>query len=134
MMRIVAQVLFGLALGLATLMLLLELGLLIKDSPDWHTAWVTFLVLGLTQAIAYYSFKRRLAAQITVGVLLFVAFVWWNLYSRHGFFWETTNLDESVSITWRTYIVMLVSVAAAQGLARLVFLWFATRRLTSLQR
>jgi hypothetical protein len=128
-MRAIWQVLFGLGLGVVALGLFLDLGLVVtKGSPDLHSLIVVLLLLGASQWIAFYAFHRRIAIQVIVGIVLFAVLLVVLVYSPFPVFWEEKNLDSSISITWRSDLVLLLFAVATQWISFLVFDYFRARR------
>ncbi len=135
-MRIVLQVLFGLVLGAAGVLVCTYLDLLLKGQPDWRTGVIVGLLLGIFQWVSYVSFRHRIALQVLFGAAMCMAVAIWLLYSSVPMFWEHEDQPHVYSITWRSDIVFLLLLAIMQGISYLAFHWIrrsGTRRRVQLR-
>lgn len=114
-MKVILQVLFGLTLGVAGIIASLYLGLLVNGQPGLRTVVLVLLLLGITQWISFVAFRRHVAVEVLVGVVLCAGVASWLMFSSHSFFWETRYPDGSSPITWRSDLVLLVLLALTQG-------------------
>jgi hypothetical protein len=120
-MKVILQVLFGLTLGVAGIMASLYLGLLVNGQPGLRTVVFVLLLLGITQWISFVAFRRHVAVEVLVGVVLCAGVASWLMFSPHSFFWETRYPDGSSPITWRSDLVLLVLLALTQGASFIIF-------------
>lgn len=120
-MRTVLQVLFGLVLGVTSMIVCVYLGLLLKGQPNWRTGVMIILLLAVTQWVAFFSFRRRIALQVLAGSVGCMAVAIWLLYSSVPMFWEQEDQPHVYSITWRSDLVFLLLLAICQGVSYLVF-------------
>jgi hypothetical protein len=120
-MKTVLQVLFGLVLGVAGIAASLYLGFLVHGQPDWRTGVVVLLLLATTQWVSFFAFRRHIALQVLFGVVLCMATAVGLVYSKLSFSWEVQYADGSSPITWRSDVLLLLLLAATQGISFLVF-------------
>lgn len=121
-MKVVWQVLFGLAMGVASIVVCVYLGLLLQGQPNWRTGVMVVLLLTVTQWVAFISFRRHVALQVFCGAIMCMAIAVLFLYSSLPIFWEREDPQPHVySITWHSTVAFLVLLAATQGLSFLIF-------------
>ncbi|MGA2273318.1 MAG: hypothetical protein ABSH00_07180 [Bryobacteraceae bacterium] len=120
-MKTVSQVLFGLVLGAAGIVVGLYRGLLLNGQPDWRTGAAVLLLMATTQWISFCAFRRHIALQVIFGVILCMATAVSLFRSSHSFFWETRYPDGSNPITSRSDIALLLLIAITQGISFLTF-------------
>ena len=122
-MKTVLLVLFGLLLGVASVIVCVYLGFLLRGQPDWRTGVMVVLLLAVTQWVSFFSFHRRIALQVLLGSALCMAVAIWLLYSSVPLFWEQEDQPHVYSITWRSDLVFLLLVAITQGISFLACHW-----------
>jgi hypothetical protein len=121
-MKSVLQVLFGLAMGVASVVVCVYLGLLLQGQPDWRTGVKVGLLLAITQWVAFFSFRRHAALQVFCGAIMCMAIAVLFLYSSLPIFWEREDPQPHVySITWHSTVAFLLLLAITQGVSFLVF-------------
>jgi hypothetical protein len=120
-MRIASQVIFGLVLGVAGVIVCVYLGLLLNGPPGWRTGAAVVLLLAVTQWVSFFSFRRRVALQVLFGSVLCMAVAIWLLYSSVPLFWEQEDQPHVYSITWRSDLAFLLLAAITQVVSFLVF-------------
>jgi hypothetical protein len=79
------------------------------------------LLIGMTQWVSFWAYRRRVAFQVFFGLTLCLALAVILTYSRFSFFWEIQYPDKSNPITWRSGLLFLVLLAVTQWLASLIF-------------
>jgi hypothetical protein len=126
----VLQVLFGLALFAWIGAFLVNSNLLFiweahypdaLNPPTWRSGIVVVILIAFGQWISYRTFRRRIALQVALGFVLCSAIAAWLVYSRFSFFWEVPESDGSVSITWRSDVMLFFTLSVAQGISFSVF-------------
>jgi len=126
----VLEVLFGLALFAWIGAFLVNSNLLFiweahfpdaLNPPTWRSGIVVVLLIAVGQWVSYWAFRHRIALQVAFGFVLCSALAAWLVYSRFSFFWEVPESDGSVSITWRSDLMLLFALSVAQGISFLVF-------------
>lgn len=121
-MKTVWQVVFGLSMGAAGVVVSVYLGLLLRGQPDWRTGVGAFVLLAVTQWVAFFAFRYRIALQVLFGVIFCMAIGVWLLYSGIPMFWEHEDSQPNVyPITWRSDLMFLLLLAATQGVSFLIF-------------
>ncbi len=120
-MKTALQVLFGVALGVAALMATFYLGLLVNGQPGLRTAIIALLLLGITQWISFVVIRHHVVTEVLVGLALCAGVASGLIFYSHSFFWEARYPDGSSPITWRSDLVLLILLAATQGISFLVF-------------
>jgi hypothetical protein len=121
-MKTVLQVLFGLVLGVTSLVVSLYLGLLVNGQPDWRTGLVVLLLLATMQWVSFFAFRHRIALQVLFGAVLCMAIAIWLFCSSLPLFWEHEDPQPHVySITWRSDVMFLLLLAVTQAISFFVF-------------
>jgi len=120
-MKIIWQALFGLAMGLIGVAVSANLGLLLRGQPDWRTGIGVLVLLAVTQWVAFFAFRHRIALQVLLGLAwsAMLASAWLYL----GPFWESSASPDgnSYTLTWRTDLALLLLVIATQWISVLIF-------------
>jgi hypothetical protein len=123
-MKTMLQVLFGLIMGTAGVAASVYLGLLLRGQPDWRTGVGVLIFLAVTQWVAFFAFRHRIALQVLFGLVVCAAVTAGLIYSTLSFFWETRYPDGSNPITWRSDVALLLLLSLTQWVSSLVFRWF----------
>jgi len=130
MQKIALQVLFGLCLCtiFAGCMIYSSLGLPWEAqnldgsiSITWRSGVVLLLLIGVVQWISLLTFRRRIALQVFLGLVLFVAIATLILSSSFSFSWEPQGPEGTFSLTWRSDVVILLFLSVTQGLSFTAF-------------
>lgn len=130
-MKTVLQVLFGLLLGSSGVVVCFNLGLVVRGgSPDWQTAMVLLLLVAGTQWVAFFAFRRGIALQVLVGVVLCLVIAYGLVFSTLPMFWEHEEAAQRgvYTITWRSDLMFLLLLAVGQGISFLIFRWMRSAR------
>jgi hypothetical protein len=123
MLKTILQILFGLALCVWIGTFLVNSSLAFTwehhypfglNPPTWRSAVVLLLLIAITQWISLWAFHHRIALRVLFGLALCTAIIYLLIYSGLPTIWEGENLDGSISITWRSGIVLLLLIAVAQ--------------------
>jgi hypothetical protein len=121
-MKTVLQVLFGLIMGAAGVVVSVYLGLLLRGQPGWRTGVGVLVFLAVTQWVAFFAFRHRITLQILFG-LVCAAVTVGLIYSSLPIFWETRYPDGSSPITWRSDVALLLLLSLTQWVSSLAFRW-----------
>jgi hypothetical protein len=126
-MAIVLRLLFGLALGIAGVIVCIDLGLLIHGQPDSRTLIGALLLLSVGQWISFLSFRHHIARQVLFGFVLCLATAIGFFYSSLPLFWEQHHADPAEPgmylVTWRSDLALLFLLALTQGISFVIFRW-----------
>ena len=123
MLKVALQILFGLALCVWIGTFLVNSSLAFTwehhypfglNPPTWRSGLVLLLLIAITQWISFWTFRRRIALRVLFGLALCTAIIYLLIHSGLPSIWEGENLDGSISITWRSGIVLLLLIAPAQ--------------------
>jgi len=120
-MRGFFQVLVGLVLGVAGIVVILWLGLLLNGPPDLWTGVKVLVLIAAGQLSSFLSFRHRIALQVVFGVALCIATAVAWVYSPLPMFWEIEDQPRVYSITWRSALAFLALMIATQWLSLLLF-------------
>jgi hypothetical protein len=72
--------------------------------------------------------RMQRSVQFVVGVLLWIGLMSCFLYSPLRLWWEPIYSDGSQPLTWRSALIAIVLLLAAQYASRFLFTCFAARR------
>src|SRR5579862_9320279 len=126
-MKTTLQVLYGLLLSAMGIVVCVYLGFLFNSQPNWITVIAVLLLLAITQWIAIFVVRRRIALQVFFGLLMCMATSTSLLYSGFPIFWEHQDGQAGVyPITWRSDIMFVLLLFITQGIAFLAFHWIRT--------
>jgi hypothetical protein len=128
-MKTVLSILFGLVLGVTSVIVGVYLGLVLNGPPDLKTAIKVLLILAITQWVSFISFRRRIVLQVLVGAVLCVGLAI-GFLTRLPIFWEHEDEPFVYSITWRSGVAFLIMLVLSQGVSYFVFRWIRSRRWT----
>jgi hypothetical protein len=120
-MKTVLQVLFGLIMGASGVVVSVYLGFLLRGQPDWRTGVGVFVLIAVTQWVAFLAFRHRIALQVLFGLVGCAAVTAGLIYSSQSFFWETRYPDGSSPITWRSDVALLLLLSLTQWVSALMF-------------
>ena len=99
------------------------LGLLLNGPPGWGSAVVFLLLIAVTQWVSFWAFRRHIAAQVLLGVMLCITIGYWLISSTIPMFWEHEESAQRdvYPITWRSDVAFLLLLAITQGISFWVF-------------
>jgi len=97
-------------------------------SITWRSGIVLLLLIGAAQWISVWTFRRRIALRVFLGLALCAAITTCLLYSIYSFSWELQGSDGTFLLTWRTDGVILLLLSITQGLSFLAFRLIRLRR------
>jgi hypothetical protein len=137
MTKIALRITFGLCLLCAAIYLLLQSNFpdyLEGANPDgsnsvtWRSGIALLLMTLLTQWISFWSFRRRIALRVFLGLSLSILAAIILFETSFAFCWETHNPDSTFPLTWRSDLIVLALISITQGIS------FFTLRLLNLSR
>jgi hypothetical protein len=79
------------------------------------------LLMAAAQWISFWTFRRRIALRVFLGLALCAAIATCLLYSIYSFSWELQESDGTFLLTWRSDGVILLLLSITQGLSFLAF-------------
>jgi hypothetical protein len=129
MVKIALRIGFGLCLLCAAIYLLLDSNFLDylegtnldgSNSITWRSGVALLLLAGLTQRISFWTFRRRLAPRVIVGIGLCIAVAILLFESSFAFRREPRDANGIGPITWRSDLVILALITITQGIS----FWF----------
>ena len=130
MLKTVLRVLFG--LGLCTIisgcMIYSSLGLPWEaqnldgsTSITWRSGGSLLVLSAITQSISFWTFHRRIAQKVLLGLISFVGVAILILQSSFFLHLGAKRSRWHLPLTWRSNVVILLLLLATQGLSFLAF-------------
>jgi hypothetical protein len=120
------KALFGLFLFCATVYLLLDsnlLSILEGNNPDgsssltWRSAVAALVLFLICQLISLWTFRRRIAPTLFLGMACCILSWFWLSGSKFAFQWEPHHADGTFPLTWRSDLFLLMLIGASLGLS-----------------
>lgn len=130
MLKTVLKVLFGFALCtvFAGCLIYSSLGLPWEArnldgsiSITWRSDVALPLAIAAGQWVSFWTFRRRIALRIFLGLVLCFGVATLILYSSFSFSWEPKDPEGMFPLTWRSDAIILLLLSITQGLSFLVF-------------
>lgn len=92
-----------------------------STSITWRSGVALLLLIAVAQWISFWTFRRRIALEVFLGLVLCVGIATLILYSSFSFSWEPKGPEGTFPLTWRSDVVVLLLVSVTQGLSFLAF-------------
>jgi drug/metabolite transporter (DMT)-like permease len=92
-----------------------------STSITWRSGVALLLLIAVAQWISFWTFRRRIALKLFLGMVLCVGIATLILYSSYSFSWEPKDPEGTFPLTWRSDVVILLLLSVTQGLSFLAF-------------
>jgi hypothetical protein len=78
-----------------------------SSSITWRSAVAAAILFTACQFVSYWTFHRRIALTVFLGLASCILCWHWLINSRFGFEWEAHHFDGTFPLTWRSDLVLV---------------------------